>query len=108
MNGMMYITPIHSDTISKLYKAKGCDYIQISNGYGLYHTLNDKYNFEVPLFNVEQQLRVRTKIHRKKNKQGFIDISVTISCQPKNIKKLKQSKYTLDDEYKLHVSLIYK
>lgn len=99
---------IPSDYISKLYQAKGCNYIQISNGYGLYHLGNDICNFDVPLFNIEQQLRIRTKIHTRKNKKGFCNLSVTIACQPKDITKLKHSKYTLDDETKLPVSLIYK
>jgi hypothetical protein len=99
---------IPPDYISKLYKAKGCNYIQISDGYGLYHLGNDICNFDVPLFNVEQQLRIRTKIHTRKNKKGFCNLSVTISCQPKDITKINKSKYTLDDDNKLPVSLIYK
>ena len=99
---------IPSDYISKLYQAKGCNYIQISNGYGLYHLGNEICNFDVPVFHIEQQLRVRTKIHTKKNKKGFCCLSVTIACQPKNMTKLNKSKYTLDDENELPVSLIYK
>lgn len=99
---------IPSDCISKLYQAKGCNYIQISNGYGLYHLGNDICDFDVPIFNIEQQLRIRTKIHTRKNKKGFCNLSVTIACQPKYITKLNNSKYTLDDENKLPVSLIYK
>ena len=99
---------ISSDYIAKLYQAKGCDYIQISNGYGLYHLGNDKCNFDVPQLNIEQQLRIRTKIHSRKNKKGFCNLSVTIACQPKDISKLNRSKYSLDDENKLPVSLIYK
>lgn len=103
----MYID-IPSDYISNLYKKKGCNYIQISNGYGLYHLGNDICEFDVPLFNIEQQLRIRTKIHTRKNKKGFCILSVTIACQPKDITKLNRSKYTLDDENKLPISLIYK
>jgi len=99
---------IPSDCISKLYQVKGCNYIQISNGYGLFHLGNDICNFDVPLFNIEQQLRIRTKIHTRKNKKGFCNLSVTVACQPKDITKLKQSKYSLDDKDKLPVSLIYK
>ncbi len=99
---------IPSDSISKLYQAKGCKYIQISDGYGLFHLGNDPCNFDVPLFNIEQQLRIRIKIHTRKNKKGFCYLSVTIACQPKDITKLKQSKYSLDDKDKLPVSLIYK
>ena len=99
---------IPSDCISRLYQAKGCKYIQISGGYGLFHLGNDICNFDVPLFNIEQQLRIRTKIHTRKNKKGFCNLSVTVACQPKDITKLKQSKYSLDDKDKLPVSLIYK
>jgi hypothetical protein len=99
---------IPSDYISKLYRAKGCNYIQISNGYGLYHLGNDICDFDVPIFNIEQQIRIRTKIHTRKNKKGFCNLSVTVACRPKDITKLNPSKYTLDDESRLPVSLIYK
>lgn len=95
------------DSISNLYKAKGCKYIQISDGYGLYHLGNNICEFDVPLFNIEQQIRIRTKIHTRKNKKGFCNLSVTVACQPKNIKKLIPSKYSLDNKDKLPLSLIY-
>lgn len=98
---------IPSDTISKLYYYKGCKYIQISNGYGLYHLGEDICNFGVPLFDIEQQIRIRTKIHTTKNKKGFCNLSVTIACQPKDIKKLIPSKYSLDNKDKLPPLLIY-
>jgi len=63
---------IPSDIISRLYKAKLCNYIQISNGYGLYHLGDNVCNFDVPLFNIEQQIRIRTKIHTRKNKKGVV------------------------------------
>lgn len=99
---------IPSNSISKLYQYKGCNYIQISNGYGLYHLGEDICDFGVPIFDIEQQIRIRTKIHKKINKKGFCILSVTASCQPKNIKKLSPSKYSLDNKYKLPLSLIYK
>lgn len=99
---------IPSDYISKLYQAKGCNYIQISDGYGLYHLGNDICGFDVPLFEIEQRLRIRTKIHTRKNKNGFCNLSITVACQPKDINNLEPSKYTLDDENKLPISLIYK
>jgi hypothetical protein len=102
-----YIT-IPSDSISRLYQEKGCNYIQISDGYGLYHLGKDICNFDVPLFNIEQQIRIRTKIHTKQNKKGFCSLSVTIACQPKNIKKLIKSNYSLDNKDKLPSILIYK
>jgi hypothetical protein len=82
-----YIT-IPSDSISRLYQAKGCKYIQISDGYGLFSLGNDICNFDVPLFTIEQQLRIRTKIHTRNNKKGFCKLSVTIACQPTDITKL--------------------
>ena len=102
-----YIT-IPSDSISRLYQEKGCNYIQISDGYGLYHLGKDICNFSVPLFNIEQQIRIRTKIHTRKNKKGYCCLSVTIACQPKDIKKLAPSKYSLDNKDKLPPILIYK
>lgn len=96
-----------NDTIMKLYNEKGCSYIQISEK-GLYHLGNDICNFKVPEFICEQQLRVRTKIHEKKNKKGFCKLSVTIACQPKNINNLINSKYSLDNKIKLPDNLHYK
>lgn len=81
------------------------DYIQISDGYGLYHYLNDICGFGVPLFQIKQQLRIRTKIHTKKNKKGFCSLSVTIACYPKKIKDLVPSIYSLDDKTKLPCNL---
>lgn len=95
---------IPSDTIRKLYSAKGCQYIQIE-GFGLYHLGNDYCGFHVPIFELPQQLRIRTKIHKKKNSKGFCKPSVTMACQPKNIKDLAPSKYSLDHIGKLPLNL---
>lgn len=94
-----------NDTILKLYREKGCSYIQISEK-GLYHLGNDICGFNVPIFICEQQLRVRTKIHKRINKKGFCKLSVTISCQPKNIKSLINSEYSLDNKIKLPSNLV--
>jgi hypothetical protein len=99
----MYID-IPNDTISKLYKAKGCHYIQISD-YGLYHLGEDICDFGVPEFIVDQQIRIRVKVHSRKNTKGFCDLSVTASCQPKQIKQLTRSKYSLDHVNTLPVGL---
>jgi hypothetical protein len=103
-----YIT-CPEDTISKLYKSKGCYYIQISN-FGLYHTGEDICNFDVPFFRCEQQLRIRTKIHSsciKSGKyKGFMNASVTVAAQPKNINKLEKSQFSLDDFLKIPKNLI--
>ena len=97
---------VPNDTISKLYKHKGCQYIQISD-YGLYYLDNDICNFNVPIFVVDQQLRVRTKIHCRKNKQGYCNLSVIVACQPKNIKLLSKSPYSLDSVDNLPLNLSY-
>lgn len=93
-----------SDTIKNLYKNKGCFYIQLSDK-GLYHLGNDICNFNVPEFVCDQQLRIRTKVHIKKNKKGFSVLSVTVSCQPKDIQGLPKSPYSLDDIHKLPPNL---
>jgi len=95
-----------NDTINKLYTEKGCIYIQISDK-GLYHLGSDLCDFKVPEFICDQQLRVRTKIHTRKNNNGFCKLSVTIACQPKNIKKLIPSEYSLDDKMKLPNNLVF-
>lgn len=95
-----------NDTIMKLYSEKRCSYIQISEK-GLYHLGNDICDFNVPIFICDQRLRVRTKIHEKKNKKGFCKLSVTIACQPKNINNLVNSKYSLDNINTLPNNLVY-
>jgi len=96
----------HSDTIKKLYSEKNCKYIQISEK-GLYHLGYDICDFKVPEFEYEQRLRIRTKIHTKKNSNGYCVLSVIVACQPKNIKILKKSNYSLDDKVKLPDILEY-
>lgn len=93
-------------TISRLYSEKSCKYIQIS-GNGLYHLGNDVCDFKVPEFICEQRIRIRTKIHTRKNNNGFCNLSVIIACQPKHIKKLENSEYSLDNHLKLPKNLIY-
>lgn len=95
------------DTIRTLYLQKGCKYIQISDGFGLYHLGKDICDFDVPIFDIEQRLRIRTKIHTRKNTKGFCNLSVTVACQPKNIKKLITSKFSLDNILKLPSKIKY-
>ena len=102
-----YYTSIPNDTIRRLYHAKGCQYIQISDGFGLYHLGEDVCNFGVPIFEPEQQFRFRTKIHKRENKEGFCELSVTVACQPKNINFLPMSPYSLDNKSQLPPNLIY-
>ena len=98
-----YICP--SDTISKLYRAKGCYYLQISEK-GLYHTGEDICNFGVPYFTCRQHLRVRTKIHSRSNSKGYMSASITVAAKPIKIKELKNSQYTLDNINKIPKELI--
>lgn len=87
---------IPNDTIKNIYKEKGCYYIQVSD-YGLFHLGNDICNFKVPEFIIDQKLRIRIKIHQRYNRNGFCTSSIMASCQPKDIKKLPRSKYSLDN-----------
>lgn len=98
---------IPSDTIRKLYSLKGCKYIQLSDGYGLYHLGEDTCNFNVPIFEIKQVLRIRTKVHSANDKDGFCKLSVTASCQPINIRELEPSPYSIDNIDKLPDNLIY-
>lgn len=98
---------IPNNIIRKLYSIKGCEYIQLSNGYGLYHLGDDICNFNVPIFTLEQQIRIRIKVHTRKNKNGFCELSITLACQPKNISSLKKSNYSLDNIDKLPINLTY-
>lgn len=93
------------DTIARLYQEKGCKYIQV-HGKGLYHLGEDVCEFGVPLFECDQQMRIRTKIHGRNNKKGFCSISVTMACQPKHINDLSASPYSLDYVEKLPHNLI--
>jgi len=98
---------IPNDTIRRLYTANGCSYIQINNGYGLYHLGNDVCGLGVPEFTPPQQLSVRTKIRAKKNTTGFCDMYITCTCQPKDITTLQPSSYSLDDKNKLPPNVRY-
>jgi hypothetical protein len=93
-------------TIRQLYAEKGCYYIQISEK-GLYHLGNDICNFNVPEFICEQQLRIRIKVHSRKNNKGHCNLSITIACQPKKIKDLIDSSYSLDNKDKLPLVIYY-
>lgn len=98
---------IPPDTIRKLYQHKGCNYIQISDGYGLYHLGTDLCNFGVPIFEIQQHLRIRIRVHSKKTKDGNCSLSVMASCKSKKIKNLSFSKFSLDNIEKLPAQLIY-
>lgn len=97
---------IPNDTIKKIYKEKGCHYIQVSDK-GLYHLGEDICNFGVPEFICDQEIRIRTKIHKRKDKNGFCHLSVMAACKPKNINKVKASPFSLDKIEKLPKNLKY-
>lgn len=97
---------IPNDTIANLYQMKNCSYIQISE-YGLYHLGNDICCFDVPKFIIDQQIRIRIKVHKRNHSKGFCYLSVTAACQPKNIKNLEKSKYSLDNISELPLSCTY-
>lgn len=95
-----------NDTIAQLYCNKGCVYIQISEK-GLYHLDDDMCEFGVPKFTCAQQIRIRTKIHARKNAKGYCKLSVVAACKPKNISLLLSSPYSLDNPEKLPICLKY-
>lgn len=100
---------IPNNTIKELYWRKGCQYIQVSDGYGLYHLGNDPCDFNVPEFIVDQQLRIRIKVHTKCDKMGFTKLSIMAACQPKPnaLKSMVKSVYSLDSIEKLPPGLTY-
>lgn len=89
-----------SDTISRLYREKGCHYIQVGNGFGLYHTGDDVCGFGVPYFECKQRIRIRIKIHEKGKSLSF-----TAAAQPISKKGLTASPYSLDSADKLPLVL---
>jgi len=93
-----------TNTISQLYKAKGCQYIQV-DGKGLYHTGEDTCEFDVPYFECPQQIRIRLKVHTRSNKKGVMCLSVMAAAQPIKLKDLKESSFSLDAEAKLPKNL---
>jgi hypothetical protein len=95
-----------NDTISRLYAAKGCKYIQISTK-GLYYLENDICDFNVNKFLCDQRIRIRIKVHTRCDKNKFCKLSVMASCQPKNISDLENSEFSLDDVTRLPKKLIY-
>ena len=84
-----------TNTISQLYKARGCVYIQIY-GKGLFHTGEDPCNFDVPYFTCPQQIRIRTKVHQAKNSKGFMQLSVMAAAQPVDFASIPKSPFSLD------------
>jgi len=79
---------IPNNTISNLYANNYIDYIQIRD-YGLYHTGRNIANFNVPLFQCEQEIRFIPYFSNK-------NIHLLMSIKPKNINQIKKSQYSLD------------
>lgn len=92
--------PCGSDTIAALYKAKGCQYIQIA-GKGLYHTGIDVCGFGVPAFVCDQQVRIRIKVHGRCTARGFASLSIMAAAQPVSLPGLTASPYSLDSACRL-------
>ena len=91
-------------TIADLYRAKGCQYIQV-DGKGLFHTGKDVCGFGVPLFTCKQQIRIRIKVHSRGLEKGKAALSVTAAAQPIKLKDLAPSPYSLDNADKMPVVL---
>ena len=102
-----YIYDIPNNTIAELYKFKGCSYIQLGKGYGLYHLGNDRCNFGVPEFNTKQRIRIRIKVHFSKKSDGNCRLAIMASAQPYDIENIEKSPYSLDDISKLPPNLVY-
>ncbi len=101
---------VPSNIISKLYSAKNCHYIQISN-FGLYHLESgDILDLGVPPFKIKSKLRLRVKVHeKKKGPNGSAILNAMISFMPVKLhpKLLEPSKYSLDDALKLPPSIVF-
>jgi hypothetical protein len=80
--------PRHS--IAEYYELKGANYIQVE-GFGLYHTGSDVLGLDVPKFECDVKLRIRSTKHIKKG----IPTDITAGLQF-NRKTLTKSLYCLD------------
>lgn len=74
--------------------------IMSNKGRGSRCSINGK-NYEVKVFNIVKKCKLN------KNKNGFCKLSVTIACKPKNINKLINSEFTLDNQVRLPNNLVY-
>ena len=79
---------VNKKTIANLYANNYIDYIQIRD-YGLYHTGRNVANFDVPLFECDQEIRFIPYYENK-------NIHLLMSIKPKNINNIKKSQYSLD------------
>lgn len=97
---------IDDNAINEYYRKKGTYYIQLSDGYGLYHLGDDVFNLGVPKFEIKQRMRVRVKVHSRSNNNGYAQLSVTGALQPINLNQLMKSPYSLDNMDKLPPNLL--
>ena len=79
---------VPKNTIATLYANNYIDYIQIRD-YGLYHTGRNVANFDIPLFECDQEIRFIPYYENK-------NIHLLMSIKPKNIKNIKKAQYSLD------------
>ena len=82
---------ISDETISMFYKEKA-DYIQIGNGYGLYHSKTDKAKLGTEKFSGSFFLRFRAKRHTTKNFHCYSFFAV-IKCRSLS----KKSNYNIEE-----------
>jgi hypothetical protein len=73
-----------SYAIAEYYRLKGSQYIQIE-GKGLYHTGIDVLNLDVPLFEVQTRLRIRTSKHIKNGVPT--DVTIALCMTNRLVKK---------------------
>lgn len=78
--------------VSNYYNSKGSSYIQIE-GKGLYHTGNDILELNVPFFQGDTRLRIRTSKHI--NRETGVPVDVTLALVFKR-SSLKKSAYCLE------------
>jgi hypothetical protein len=82
--------------ISKAYKSKGVDYIQVK-GFGLYHTGTDTCSFNVPLFQCQQNVRIRCKRHGKRCRITGKNLPTTVMAAFRPVlSTLVKSPFSLD------------
>ena len=93
------------NTVSEYYKNTRVHYIQVQ-GYGLYHTGNDILNLDVPHFECEQYLRIRTSKHKVKISNNIRIPTDVVGDINYNKKTLIKSNYDLDGKLPQSIKLV--
>jgi hypothetical protein len=75
-----------SYAIAEYYRLKGSQYIQIE-GKGFYHTGIDVLNLEVPLFETQTRLRIRTTKHINRKTGVPRDVTIALCMNNRLLKK---------------------